>query len=72
MSRRGYDNSVVYKWELETVRWMEGKTFDIPAPHNCIPPPEKEEWDIEKLCTILVEKKIIPVSIQFDAQCMLC
>jgi hypothetical protein len=37
-------------------------------PHNCIPPPEKEEWDIEKLCAILVEKKIIPVSIQYDAQ----
>jgi hypothetical protein len=66
MSR--YDTSVVYRWEKETSEWMEGKAFVIPAPQNCVPPPEKPEWDIETLAARLVEKKIIPASIQFDAQ----
>jgi hypothetical protein len=47
---------------------MEGKAFVIPAPQNCVSPPEKPEWDIETLAARLVEKKIIPASIQFDAQ----
>ena len=66
MSSRGYDPSVVYAWEKETSDWMEGKTFAIPEPHNCIPPPEKMEWNIETLCARLVERKLIPASIQFD------
>ena len=62
------DTSVVYRWEKETSEWMEGKAFVIPAPQNCVSPPEKPEWDIETLAARLVEKKIIPASIQFDAQ----
>jgi hypothetical protein len=62
-----YDTSVEYRWEKETSDWMEGKTFGIPEPKNCVPPPQKEEWNIEKLTARLVDKKIIPVWIQNDA-----
>jgi hypothetical protein len=61
------DSSVEYKWEKETSDWMEGKTFGIPEPHNCVPPPLKNEWHIEKITDKLVEKKLIHASIQSDA-----
>jgi hypothetical protein len=55
-------------WEKVTSEWMEGKSFVIPAPQNCIAPPDKPEWNIELLATLLVERELIPASIEFDAQ----
>jgi hypothetical protein len=46
---------------------MEQKTFVIQPPQNCVPPPEKPEWDISTLAQKLVNEKIIPVSIVSDA-----
>lgn len=62
-----YDSSVVYKWERVASEWMEGKTFVIPASQNCVPPPEKTEWDISILTQRLVDEKIIPASTKNDA-----
>jgi hypothetical protein len=33
-------------WEKVTSEWMESKSFVIPAPQNCIAPPNKPEWNI--------------------------
>ena len=33
----GYGTSVEYKWERLVSVWMEGKTFVIEPPKNCVP-----------------------------------
>jgi hypothetical protein len=55
-------------WEKVTSEWMEGKSFVIPAPKNCVAAPDKPEWNIESLAALLVERELIPASIEFDAQ----
>ena len=66
MSCYRYDSYEASKWEIEVSKWMEGKTFYIPNPENCIAPPEKEEWNISKLASILVQKGLIPATIEND------
>ena len=64
----GYDTSVEYKWERIVSEWMEGKTFVIEPPKNCVPSQPKKEWNIETLARRLVEAKLIPESVEYDAQ----